>query len=243
MGNRVNLNINQKRKLSWFYTDGNCCLCHSFIGFFENNGFIGEFAHIIDLKKATSRYEKNKKIEELNNIENIMVLCPTCHTKIDKESNEYTTLYLKEIKQQYEDNIKMSREYSNPKYLEVFNDIYTTLKDKYKLISNRKTLSPITIAEKINKNDLNEISEIITEGLSMESCFVDYLDTLSSAERTELRKIIIEIYLEEVKKENSSSTDKFHNMVKSIIGTNMGNYLYAITILSYYFEECDVFEA
>ena len=31
-------------------------------------------------------------------------------------------------------------------------------------------------------------------------------------------------------------------MVKELVGNNTNNYLYAITILAYYFEECDVFE-
>lgn len=243
MGKREDLSINIKRKISWFYTNGNCCLCCKKIGYFENEGFIGEFAHIIDLQKATTRYIPNKTIEELNSPNNIIVICPTCHTRIDKESENYSTEYLRQIKNEYENNIIVSKEYSNPEYLNYFNDIYVCLRNKYKLTSNRKTLLPISVKDKIARNSLYEINDIIEMGLSMQSNFIDYLNTLSLIEKIELRKIIIEIYLNEVRKQDISNVDKFNNMVRELIGNNTNNYLYAIAILAYYFEECDVFES
>lgn len=242
MNKRINLSINTKRKLSWFYTNGNCCLCSKKIGYFEHDEFIGEFAHIIDLQKATLRYDPTKSIDELNSINNIIVLCPTCHTKIDKESEKYSIDYLKQQKVQYENNLLISREYSNPEYLKFFDNIFKNLKGKYQFISNRKTLLPISIKDKITRNSLRSISDIISMGLSMQSNYVDYLDTLSIEEKVELRKIIIEIYLNEIKNNSISNEDKFNNMVKELVGNNTNNYLYAITILAYYFEECDVFE-
>ena len=242
MGQRINLPVNTKRKLSWFYTDGNCCLCSKKIGYFEHDGFIGEFAHIIDLQQATLRYDSNKKIDELNSVNNIMVLCPNCHTRIDKESEKYSTSYLMQQKQKYENNILISREYSNPEYLQFFDNIFKELKGKYQFVSNRKTLLPIPVKDKIARNSLSSINDVINIGLSMQSNFVDYLYTLPSEEKIELRKIVIEIYLNEIKNKNISNEDKFNNMVKELVGNNTNNYLYAITILAYYFEECDVFE-
>lgn len=242
MGKRIDLPINTKRKLSWFYTDGTCCLCSKKIGYFENDKFIGEFAHIIDLQQATLRYDPNKTTGELNSIDNIIVICPTCHTKIDKESDKYSTNDLIKQKKQYENNILISKEYSNPEYLQFFDNIFKNLKGKYQFVSNRKTLLPISVKDKITRNSLSSINDVINMGLSMQSNFVDYLDTLSSEEKVELRKIIMEIYLNEIKNKNISNEDKFNNMVKELVGNNTNNYLYAITILAYYFEECDVFE-
>lgn len=95
MSKGENLSVNLKRKISWFFTNGKCCLCSTKIDYYEQDGFIYEFAHIIDLQKATIRYDSTKTLPELNSIENIIVLCPTCHTKIDKESEKYPTQYLK----------------------------------------------------------------------------------------------------------------------------------------------------
>lgn len=242
MGKRENLSVNIKRKLSWFYTNGDCCLCSKKIGYFEHDEFIGEFAHIVDLQKATLRYDSTKTIDELNSIDNIIVLCPNCHTKIDKESEKYSTSYLLQEKKQYENNILISKEYSNPEYLKFFDAIFKDLKGKYQFVSNRNTLQPISVKDKITKNSLSSIDDIINIGLSMQSYFVDYLDTLPLEDKVELRKIIIEIYLNEIKNKNISNEEKFNNMVKELVGNNTNNYLYAITILAYYFEECDVFE-
>lgn len=242
MGKRVDLNINLKRKISWHYTDGYCCLCSTKIGFFEEEGFVGEFAHIIDLQKATTRYETDKSIGELNSKENVIILCPNCHTKIDKESEKYSTAYLKEIKDKYETNIIVGREYSNPEYMNIFNYIFNDLKSRYNSYSIRDTYFPITVKEKMNKNSLLEINDIIETGLSHQTIFKEYLDSIAHLERVELRKMVIDIYLKQSKKNDISNVDKFINMIKELIGNNIQNYLYAIIILTYYFEECDVFE-
>ena len=81
MGKRIDISVIVKRKLSWMKSDGNCCMCKQKIGRYEENGFIGEFAHIEDLQEATKRYNPDKSIDELNDESNIIILCPTCHTK------------------------------------------------------------------------------------------------------------------------------------------------------------------
>ncbi|MCT4376920.1 HNH endonuclease signature motif containing protein [Leuconostoc suionicum] len=43
-----------------------------------------EIAHISALNEKGARYDSNIPSESLNEIDNLMILCASCHTKIDK---------------------------------------------------------------------------------------------------------------------------------------------------------------
>ena len=58
---------------------------------------IGEIAHIEGLNPDSPRYNPNMTNKERNSYVNLIILCPTCHTKIDKDPNYYTVEKLKQI--------------------------------------------------------------------------------------------------------------------------------------------------
>lgn len=66
---------------------------------------ICEIAHICGLNKNSARYDMSKEKESLNNADNLMVLCPSCHKKIDKPENKelYTVSKLMKLKKTFED--------------------------------------------------------------------------------------------------------------------------------------------
>lgn len=60
--------------------------------------YICEIAHIYGLNEGSPRYDKDIDQSELNDSSNLMVMCPSCHKKIDKDSADYSVDDLKKIK-------------------------------------------------------------------------------------------------------------------------------------------------
>lgn len=68
---------------------------------------LGEMAHIKGKRKESNRYDKNQKDEHRDSYENLILLCPTHHTLIDKPENEniYSVDVLVKMKIVHEDNV------------------------------------------------------------------------------------------------------------------------------------------
>lgn len=241
MGKRIDISVIVKRKLSWMKSDGNCCMCKQKIGRYEENRFVGEFAHIEDLQKATKRYNPDKSIDELNDESNIIILCPTCHTKIDKYSEDYPTEKLQQIKREYENNIKIAIEYANPDLYSKFSKICKDLSEKCNNAGIIERYNSIKVEEKISKNSLSEIKDQIDMYMRYIPIFKEFLETLSQSERTELRHNIMSLYkLEQCK--DDCNVQKFTNLIRRVVGNDFSNVFPAGIIICNYFEECDVFE-
>ena len=69
---------------------------------------VGEAAHIYGenagtkTKKRSARYCENMTDEQRNHYNNLIYLCPTCHTKIDKQEADYSVEFLCDMKQEHE---------------------------------------------------------------------------------------------------------------------------------------------
>jgi len=65
---------------------------------------LGEMAHIKGNKVGSNRYDESQPPIERDSYENLILLCPTHHTIIDKVENEadYTVEYLHEMKVEHE---------------------------------------------------------------------------------------------------------------------------------------------
>lgn len=63
---------------------------------------IGEFAHVIPASTVGPRAEEGRKLTEQDRAkpENIVLLCPTCHTVIDKAPTAYPAVTLRDWKEQ-----------------------------------------------------------------------------------------------------------------------------------------------
>jgi len=59
-------------------------------------------AHIEGEKPGAARYNANMPYEERNNYQNFILLCPTHHTIIDKDENQYTVEKLRQLKKEHE---------------------------------------------------------------------------------------------------------------------------------------------
>ncbi|RKE77871.1 HNH endonuclease [Chryseobacterium sp. AG363] len=107
---RGKANPNPHTKLLLFADSGGYCQnpnCN--VGLFfdlkETSFHIAEMAHIISAGEDGPR-KKGVSQEEKGNFQNLILLCPSCHTTIDKAEKDYPVELLKEWKQRHSDKIK-----------------------------------------------------------------------------------------------------------------------------------------
>jgi hypothetical protein len=100
--------IGQKAaKLLWASAAGHCSLCRGKLYFLdadEGQYTIGEMAHIKGDKPGANRHDAKQSDAERDSYSNLILLCPTHHTEIDKPENEkaYPVEALHELKSAHE---------------------------------------------------------------------------------------------------------------------------------------------
>ncbi|MEO4176748.1 HNH endonuclease signature motif containing protein [Acinetobacter pittii] len=67
---------------------------------------IGEQAHIIAHSVDGPRGEQKQSIQNIDSIENLILLCSTCHTLIDKAEQDYPLELLREWKSKHENKVR-----------------------------------------------------------------------------------------------------------------------------------------
>jgi hypothetical protein len=67
-------------------------------------GNFAEMAHIVAFKKAGPRGMENRP-DDINNVDNLMLLCPTCHKLVDDHPTEYPRERLEGYKREHEERI------------------------------------------------------------------------------------------------------------------------------------------
>ena len=84
--------------------------------FFEDGTVtnIKELGHIIAQKENGPRGESTEPFNNRDEYKNIIVLCPTCHTQIDKNPDKYSVTLLSKWKVDHEESIKSN--FHVPKY-------------------------------------------------------------------------------------------------------------------------------
>ena len=101
---------NKSIKLLWSNAAGRCSFqgCSERLSVEEAEGVtpytLGEMAHIKGNKPGSNRYDLDQPATERDSYENLILLCPTHHTLIDKSENEdeFTVELLHEMKREHE---------------------------------------------------------------------------------------------------------------------------------------------
>lgn len=93
-------------KKLWGKAAGRCSLCEmNLLPILEQSPeMIGEMAHIIGYKKDAARGDAEQQYD--NSYNNLILLCPTCHTKVDKAEHVFTVDVLKCKKQTWENKVE-----------------------------------------------------------------------------------------------------------------------------------------
>ena len=92
---------------------GNACAnpeCRKIL--IENGIHFGEIAHIAAASSNGPRFDSNMDDDERRDFKNLILLCPECHIKIDKDPKYYSTEVLRSWKNNHE-KIVVSNEYKS----------------------------------------------------------------------------------------------------------------------------------
>lgn len=91
-------------KLLWGRAANRCSSCRCELSFEPSGGTLplGEQAHIVAEQSSGPRGNSSLTADERNSYPNLILLCPTCHTKIDKAPGDYPIERLHLIKTQHE---------------------------------------------------------------------------------------------------------------------------------------------
>ncbi|WP_395013551.1 HNH endonuclease [Robinsoniella peoriensis] len=108
MGYKRNVKENTRRLL--YANSGNVCAMYGCSNplIYANTSNISEVCHIEAVNDDGARYSDQLTDEYVNSDENLVLLCPTCHTIVDNKLNEirYTVSYLKEMKKYHEQQVQ-----------------------------------------------------------------------------------------------------------------------------------------
>lgn len=198
----------------------------------EDKSIIGEICHIEGEKKGSTRYNPNMSDEQRNNIDNLILLCPTHHTMVDKNPQQYTTDNLKKMK--YENEMKnKNKEYHVPDDIlrivnvSINNDKYSlqrthNLLRLCKALSGNETkklwydhfkyiLNGLTFSQPISEEEKNALRVLFDDLLELKNDEGIFTELLSSF----LDKIPIDI-----KKEY---TEELKSYIETIVNKDFGS--------------------
>ncbi|EOX1484291.1 HNH endonuclease [Vibrio cholerae] len=219
----------------------------------SNPAIIGEAAHIYgenpgsETKPASARYKSDMSDEQRNHYNNLIYLCPTCHTKIDKQEKDYSAEFLFALKKQHESWVaeQLDQGMSEVSFAEL--EVAAKALASGKHSSNGDNFEVIPPEQKIKKNGLSDaIRSDIAMGLSksheVERFLVNMATNVDEEFPERLKNGFKEKYFD--MKTSLSGDDLFASMLEFAQAGQKGFRQQAagLAILSHLFHLCEVFE-
>lgn len=211
---------------------------------YDSAVLLGFMAHIVGEKPGSARYVDDMPIEEKNSYNNLLLLCGSCHKKIDGQDGTYTVEKLHKIKKEHE---KWIIESTEKQIIDVtFSEL--NIVTKYLAsdqISSEGSYVLVPPKEKIKKNELSASTEgLITMGLTQVKQvgrFIAESPDMYFGER--LKSGFVNEY-EKLKGEGLKSDDLFTALLEFARGneTDFKKRAAGLAVLVYLFEQCEVFE-
>ncbi|OQA19715.1 MAG: hypothetical protein BWY64_00679 [bacterium ADurb.Bin363] len=233
-------------KLLWGLAGSRCAICKVELIKEKNDGEkfpIGVMAHIQGENSNSARYNHNMTDEERSSYKNLLLLCPTDHTIIDNNIQDYTVEKLEKIKKDHEIWVAKSLKNCIPDI--TFAELELIL--KY-LITTPVSETPGNIIppqEKIKKNNLSVATDnLITMGLSQSLLVKDYLNKHPDIYFNErLKGGFIKKY-DDLRKIPLEGDSLFYGLLEFASNSSSDFKIQAagLTVLVYFFELCEVFE-
>lgn len=235
-------------KVLWGRSGNRCVLCFDLLSADSSKGQsfpIGEAAHIRGEKSKAARYVSDYPLKSINTYENRILLCPTCHTKIDKKENvsDFSIERLEEEKYKHEK--KIDRKLQSLMVNITFHELEVVLEFiKLSDSDDNESLRLIKPKEKIAKNELStEVENLIKLGMVQGSQIREYFNKhpdINFASRVKKR------FVEEYNKlKMKSKSDVLFYELFDFASNNHAEFEYraaGLVVLSYFFNNCDVFE-
>ena len=217
----------------------------------DGKSLLGNIAHIESLNENGPRFNENLTIKQRNAEDNLIVLCPTCHEKVDSDPKKYTVDYLKNMKEDHIKNMRLVKENYSINF--DFDDLYYASKN---IISNKIELpidkiidkEDFTLADidyKLNRNDLTSITKNnIISGLVQQKAIEDFFVFMSKENES-----FYDLIKNSLQSSYESLKQKYHgdflflaiyNNFKEGLTENQQNACLAIIV--YFFTICELFE-
>ena len=234
-------------KVLWGQSGCSCAICHVYLVRVKENlvnkTVVGVMAHIKGENPGSARYDQNLTGDERDGEPNRILLCPTCHTIIDDDEQSYTVEKLHKIKSEQIEFVlrELAHKVANVTFAELEAVINYLIGSPLSL----SDLSVIPTKEKIARNNLSPIvDKFIKIGLMQSNQIAKYLNENVDPQFSEkLRGGFISKYME-LKNQDLDSNEIFFEMLDfaSNYSRDFNKQAAGLSVLSYFFELCDVFE-
>lgn len=241
-----------QQKLVWAYSAGQCSYpgCPVRAGSPETDSddavVVIEVAHIHAYEDDGPRANPQLSQEDRNKYDNLLSLCPTHHTIVDKQPNTYTAEVLKGWKRGIEKRVADSLRTVMPQIT------FVELKQiTASLITHDgatgQDLTVIPPGDKIRKNNLSLITHsylaIALAKATVVRKFIDEFTRLDEEFSAQLRAGFVREY-ERLRRLGLSGDELFQDMLSFATGgkLDLKSQAAGLAILGYYFEACEVFE-
>ena len=175
---------------------------------------------------------------------NLIFLCCNCHKKIDSNENDYPATRLFEIKKQHEKWVRDSLEKACCEFGFAELEVLTKFLVNDNSISSNYDYNIISIKEKIDKNMLQDVEKYFMMGLTRCKTAEDSLNrnpdpTFANTISNNLANKYLEL-----KAELSDNIEVFNALLEYASGyqSEFTYWAAGLSIITYFFEKCEVFE-
>lgn len=206
---------------------------------------VADMAHIKGEKPGSARYDANMPDTERNAHPNLILMCPSCHKKIDDQPNTYTIENLCGIKNDHEDwiNTLTGQAVVEVTFAEL-SVVTRYILSGQAVINDSLTLIPPK--DKIKKNCLsNTIEQLIMMGMVQVKQVADFINRCLDIEFGDRLSQGFVMEYERLKKTEMMHGDELFNGLLNFASVGSEDFKQraaGLTVLVYLFEKCEVFE-
>lgn len=185
---------------------------------------VNELAHIIGQSSDGPRGQNALPLSQRDEYENIIILCPTCHTKIDKNPQEFPTEMVRGWKRQHEEEI------DNALSVPIFKQRPELKKAIEPLLQKNKSIfeaygphchdSANPLSESFKQWQRHVIMTILPNNRRVEALLVKNIDLLNEQEKGVLRQFSVHVEAFEynhISGEKNSSAPLFPTKLNTIL--------------------------
>lgn len=207
---------------------------------------IGKIAHIVAHSENGPRSDPDYPKDELDKYENWILLCPTCHEKVDAQENTYTVQRLRELKRNHEEWVRNSLEDNMPEF--GFAELEVAVKGIANMSDTSSTeFSVLPPDEKISRNGLTaETRNLLVMGLMRSKEVDNYLnemDIINAGFADQITAAFQKQYI--ALRGNGLSGDALFEVLFDFASGGSSDFKIraaGLALLSHLFEICEVFE-
>ena len=248
------MSVSYPTKMILAFRSGECCAYPNCTTLLTANApaegdpiIVGEAAHIAGEQKTAARYDPLMSNDARNHYNNLIFLCPTHHTQIDKQPAHFSVEWLHQRKALHEEKVReaVHSAFAQIGFAEL--KIATDWVTQYGTSKSSLDYTLLPPDEKIQKNGLiNESRLTITMGLSVAKLVGNFVQQMTQID-TEYPEKLTSGFLEEyhrLYREGHRGDVLFDLMCifaqQGLIGQSKRSA--GLAVLVYLFEKCEIFK-